>query len=48
MIPAAPTTFSTTTVWPMFWDILAASRRAATSTALPAASGTIMRMGLAG
>ncbi len=48
MMPAAPTMFSTTMVCPMLADIFCASRRAATSTALPAASGTIMRIGLLG
>ena len=38
----------TTMGWPMFSDIFWASNRAATSTALPAASGTIMRIGLFG
>ncbi len=40
--------FSTVMAWPMLMDIFWTSTRAATSTALPAASGTIMRMGLLG
>ena len=43
MMPAAPTMFSTTMLWPMLAPIFCAIRRAATSTALAAASGTIMR-----
>jgi hypothetical protein len=48
MRPEAPGWFSTTNDWPMFWPIFCATMRAALSTALPAASGTINRIGLFG
>src|SRR4051812_3422473 len=37
-----------TMAWPRFWPIFCATMRAALSTALPAASGTIIRIGLLG
>jgi hypothetical protein len=46
--PAAPGWFSMTICWPRFCDIFCARIRAALSTALAAASGTIIRIGLLG
>ena len=40
--------FSMLIAWPRLTDIFCVTMRAALSTALPAASGTIMRIGLLG
>jgi hypothetical protein len=40
--------FSITSVWPMLWPILSAMARAMMSVVLPAAKGTITRIGLFG
>jgi len=47
-LPAAPARFSMMTGWPIDSDILAPTRRASTSTAPPAANGTITRIGFIG
>src|ERR1700682_2240562 len=48
MLPAAPGLLSTTTCWPRPTVRRGATCRAATSGALPAMNGTIMRTGLSG
>ena len=48
MVPLAPPRLSITSVWPMLWPILSAMARAMMSVVLPAANGTITRIGLFG
>jgi hypothetical protein len=48
IMPAAPAWFSTTMGWPMFSDIFCVIMRSTTSSELPAASGTSMRIGFEG
>ena len=48
MVPAAPVTFSITTVWPSVARIRSPSVRASTSVGPPAANGTTMVIGFDG
>src|SRR5258706_5004467 len=48
MLPAAPARLSTTTCCPICWLMSVASKRAVTSGPLPAAKGTINRIGRSG
>ena len=48
MVPLAPPRFSITSGWPMLAPILSAMARAMMSVVLPAAKGTITRIGLLG
>ena len=48
MVPPAPPTFSTITVWPSDFDITPASVRATVSVGPPATKGTTIVTGLAG
>jgi hypothetical protein len=48
MVPLAPPRLSMTSVWPMLTLILSVMARAMMSVVLPAAKGTITRIGLPG